>query len=77
MVAEGPLCETDLDDVGVQRALHEKVHAFPGPGDLLGLFLEHGDELAADELALLLGLGDARELAEETGRSRRRRAGPP
>ncbi len=48
-----------LDDVGVDGALGQKVDA----ADLLGLFLKDADELLADDLALLLRLGDARQLA--------------
>ena len=59
-----------LDDVGVERALHEEL-------DLLALRrrvaddlalggLEDPDELAADDLALLLGVGDARRARRGT-----------
>jgi folate-dependent tRNA-U54 methylase TrmFO/GidA len=51
-----PAGEADaLDDVGIERALREKVRA----ADLLRFGLEHVDELRADELALLLGVSDA------------------
>ena len=47
-----------LDDVGVERALHEEVDGLAvGAGvghDLAGGLLEHPDELAPDGLALLL-----------------------
>ena len=42
---------------------------------LLGLLLEHRDELVADDLALLLGVGDAGERVEEPLLRRRSRAG--
>ena len=50
-----------LDDVGVQRALHEEARV----ADLRRLLLEDADELGADDLALALGLGDAAQLVEE------------
>ena len=50
-----------FDDVGVERALGEEVRA----AELLGFLLEHGDEFAADELALGLGVGDPGEAGEE------------
>ena len=50
-----------LDHVGVERALHQE----PRAGVLAGHLLEHADELLADDLALALGVGDARELREE------------
>ena len=53
MTALGPLKRDALDDVGVQRALHEPARVL----DLVRLFLEHLDEDAADGLALLLGVG--------------------
>ncbi len=57
-----PSGEADaLDDVGIERALREEI----GAADLLGLGLEQIDEGAADELALLFGIGLARETAEE------------
>ena len=50
-----------LDDVGVDRALAEEVDAL----ELGGLFFKDVDELLADDLALALGLRNARELIEE------------
>jgi len=50
-----------LDHVRVQRALHQVVDVF----ELQRLFLEHPDELGADDLALGLGVGDAGQLLEE------------
>ena len=67
IVTDGPpVKETDLDHVGIERALGEE---FDRPaavgGDLLGLALEGLDEQPADRLALELRLGDAFERAEE------------
>ena len=50
-----------LDDVGIERALGEKI----GPAEPLGLALEDVDEGAADDLALGLGVVDAGEALEE------------
>ncbi len=50
-----------FDHVGVERALGQEV----GAADLLGLLLEHVDEGGADDLALLLGIDLAGQLAEE------------
>ena len=50
-----------LDDVGIDRALAEELDA----SELLGLLLEHADELAADALALQLRIGDALRLLQE------------
>ena len=50
-----------LDHVGIERALRQEI----GAADLLGLRIEHVDEQPADGLALLFGIGDALELAEE------------
>ena len=57
-----------LDHVGIQGALRQKVDA-PQLGRFL---LEHVDEGRADDLALLLGIGDAGEPIEEQRRTRRR-----
>lgn len=60
-----------LDDVWVQGTLQEEADlgALAGLGggllDLLGLGLEHVNELAADELALLLGIVETLEALEE------------
>jgi hypothetical protein len=43
-----------LDHVGVQRALHEEA----GILEPAGGFLEDADEQLADDLALVLGVGD-------------------
>ena len=50
-----------LDHVGVERALHEPAHV----AELPRLLLEDADELAADDLPLLLRLLDAVEQLEE------------
>ena len=50
-----------LDHVGIDRALREPAHVF----ELRGLALEHLDEHAADDLALLLRVRDAVEGGEE------------
>src|SRR3546814_4656074 len=50
-----------FDHVGVEGALCQEV----GAAELLRFFLEHIDEFAADELALLLGVGDAGEACHE------------
>ncbi len=55
------LVAAGLDHVRIERALDE-VRELP---ELLGLLLEHTDELLADRAPLLLGVGDPGELAEE------------
>ena len=50
-----------FDDVGIEGALGEKLRALDG----LGFALEGFDEFAADYFALLLGVGDAAEIAQE------------
>ena len=69
-----------LDDVGVERALHEELdrlarRAAASPTISRSACLEDPDELAADDLALLLGVGDPGERVEEALLARRRRAG--
>ena len=49
-----------LDDVGVERALHEEARVLDAARGLL----EDADEQLADRLALLLGVGDAGEALE-------------
>ena len=53
--------EAGLDHVGIDRALREEIDR----ADLFRLFLEHADELLADDLALALGIGHAGELFKE------------
>ena len=58
-----------LDDVGVERALHEEADRLAVGGRLeherlLGR-LERADELASDDLALLLGVADPGECVQE------------
>ena len=53
-----------LDHVGIERALGEEVEL----ADVLGRVLEDVDELGADDLALLLGIGDAGEPRQEARR---------
>jgi hypothetical protein len=50
-----------FDHVGVDRALRQPF----GVAELGGLGLEHLDELATDDLALLLRVGDALQVAHE------------
>ena len=62
MVADGPpRGATDLDHVGIERALGEEV----GPAELRRLLLEHLDEQPADRLALGLRVGHAVEPGQE------------
>lgn len=58
---DGGLAEAALDDVRIDRSLHEEVDL----ADLLRFGLEDTDELLADDLALLLRLGHALELFVE------------
>ena len=64
MVTLGPWNETDFDDVRIERALRQEIRA----AQALGLALEDLDEGAADDLALLLRVGDAGEPLEEKRR---------
>ena len=59
-----------LDDVRVECALDEPFDLAVGIASLefLGFFGEHGDEFPADDLALLLGVGNACELVQEAVR---------
>src|SRR5699024_6812306 len=63
------LAATGLHNVGVQRALDQeldRVTVSPGTRhDVAGGLLEHSDELAADDLALLLRIDHSGERAEE------------
>src|SRR3546814_18033823 len=62
---------TRLDDVRVERALDEELDLLArgsgGIDDAACSRLERADQLAADDLALLLRVGDASESAEELG----------
>src|SRR5512142_718648 len=58
-----------LDDVGIDRPLHEERLRAVRVGEeahLLRLFLEAADELLADDRALALGVGDVCETREKT-----------
>ena len=59
----GLAAQAGLDHVGIDGALGQEVHG----ADLLGLLLEHADELLADDLPLALGVRDTGQLAQETG----------
>ena len=61
IAADGPSTDDRLDDVRIQRALREEVEA----AQLARLRLEDVDERRADDLALLLGVGDAGQALEE------------
>ena len=50
---------------GIDHCLGQLHLAFAGQFPRLGLFLEHLDNLTADDLALLLGIGDARRCRHE------------
>src|SRR2546430_13069686 len=56
-----------LDHVRVERPLHEKARVLTAVlgREPAGLLLEDADELAADRLALGLGLGDAGQPCQE------------
>src|SRR5664280_276889 len=60
-----PAHRARLDHVGIQRALHQPIDFAVQLLDAVRLFLEDRDELVADDLALLLRLADAGQLAEE------------
>ena len=61
----GVVVAARLDDVGVERALHEEPRVGAVRGEVARGLLEHADERLADDLALLLGLDDVVERAEE------------
>ena len=52
---------TGLQDVGIDGSLRQEADA----GKLAGLFLEHADELCANHLALLLGIGHAGKFVQK------------
>ena len=60
---------TRLDDIRIERALHEEVDGASrlprGRDDVAGRVLEDPDELPADDLALLLGIAHVLECVEE------------
>ncbi len=61
-MTEGPPSGlTELDHIGVERALREELDI----AELVRLFVEDIDEGGADRLALLFGVGDAGELVEK------------
>ena len=57
----GVVAAARLDDVGVERALHEEARVV----EVARRLLEHADERLADDLALALGIDDVVERAEE------------
>lgn len=59
---DGGFTETALDDVGINRPLHEEIDL----ADLLRFGFKDTDEFLADDLALLLRLGHALEFFIET-----------
>ena len=63
-----PVAAARLDEVGVERALHEEL----GLGQAAGVLLEDADELVADRLALLLRVDDPVRGGRRSGRRRRR-----
>ena len=69
------LAATGLDDVGVQGALDKELHLAASSAnlfdDLLLSGFEGADELAADDLTLRLGLGDAGQGRTGSARTRR------
>ena len=58
---DGVVGAARLDDVGVERALHEEARV----REVGGRLFEHADERLADDLALLLRVDDVVERAEE------------
>ena len=57
-----------FDHVRIERSLHQKFHGQArGICQQLALLLhEHGNKFVADDFAFLFGVGDARQLAQET-----------
>src|ERR1039458_10003899 len=55
-----------LDDVGIERSLHEKTRAVAVFGEVARDVLELSDEELANDLALGLGIGHAGEGAKES-----------
>src|SRR5207253_2632545 len=58
----GGVLGTRLDDIGIQRALHQEF----GVSDATRRFFEDADEQFTDGLALLLGIDDTGETFEES-----------
>src|SRR6266850_4208979 len=58
---------TRLDYIGIKRSLHQPVHVPLLPLDLVGFLFKNGDELVADNLALLFGISHTRELGKKSG----------
>ena len=54
-----------LDNVGIERALHQPFHAAGFFRNARGLVVEDGDELRANALAFGLGINNAGQLIEE------------
>ena len=65
MICDGPAHRARFDHVGIERALHQPFHVALFFLNALGLLVEHGDKFVADDFAFLLGIGDARKLAQE------------
>ena len=59
------LTATGLDDVGIERALHQELDLAGLTDHLASSRLEGPNELSADDLALLLRIGHASERGEE------------
>ncbi len=68
-----PLDARRLDHIRIQRALHQPRNFFARAlfclEDLLRLIVKHGDKLVADDFALGLRIGYARQLIEKARRS--------
>ena len=54
-------CRSGLHHVGIDRTLRQPLYVL----DLLGLGIEHLHEIAADDLALLLGIGHSGQVAQK------------
>jgi hypothetical protein len=61
MTTAGPSTEADSITSGIERPLPQEAEA----AQFLRALLEHVDEGAADDLAFLLGIGDAFETRQE------------
>ena len=58
----GALDARRFNHVRIERSLHQPIHAARFLGDAVGLIVKHGDELRANDFALLFGIGDTGEL---------------